>query len=214
MSVADSQWPAVGATGARFGSAARNRRTYIPKHAAAASAEIGADGARMGNDPVADGARGMAPAESVGMTMPVVSDDRTSDRAMGGAGVGGNDVGDVGMDQEAPSFVRPFVRSQGRTRAEVDLPLEALVSTSALMGAFGSSGSIAGLDEHRVVLGLCAQPRSIMEVAALAGVPLGVARVLVGDLAASGELTVHRTVDRIGPGAELLKRVLTGLNEL
>ncbi|MFZ2528793.1 MAG: DUF742 domain-containing protein [Rhodococcus sp. (in: high G+C Gram-positive bacteria)] len=133
---------------------------------------------------------------------------------MGGNGVGDNGVGDMGMDQEAPSFVRPFVRSQGRTRAEVDLPLEALVSASALMGVSGSSGSIAGLDEHRVVLGLCAQPRSIMEVAALAGIPLGVARVLVGDLAASGELTVHRTVDRIGPGAELLKRVLTGLNEL
>nr|WP_245687911.1 DUF742 domain-containing protein [Rhodococcus phenolicus] len=118
------------------------------------------------------------------------------------------------MDQEAPSFVRPFVRSQGRTRAEVDLPLEALVSTSALVASSEKTGSIPGLDEHRVVLGLCSQPRSIMEVAALAGIPLGVARVLVGDLAASGELTVHRTVDRVGPGAELLRRVLTGLNEL
>lgn len=199
MSVADNQWPAVGATGARFGTAGRRRRTYIPKHAAASVPEIGDEVPNVDDEPVADDPAEQHPVEAVGAMLPRASE---------------NFVGDKKMDQEEPSFVRPFVRSQGRTRAEVDLPLEALVSTSAMVATSEHTGSLPGLEEHRVVLGLCSQPRSIMEVAALAGIPLGVARVLVGDLAASGELTVHRTVDRIGPGADLLRRVLTGLNEL
>jgi hypothetical protein len=199
MSVADNQWPAVGATGARFGTAARRHRTYIPRHAAAALAEPGADVPVIDDDARASGTVEGHPVDAVGAMQPSMSEKF---------------VGDRKMDQEAPSFVRPFVRSQGRTRAEVELPLEALVSTSAVVASSENTGSIPALEEHRVVLGLCAQPRSIMEVAALAGIPLGVARVLVGDLAASGELTVHRTVDRIGPGAELLRRVLSGLNQL
>ncbi|MFD6882019.1 MULTISPECIES: DUF742 domain-containing protein [unclassified Rhodococcus (in: high G+C Gram-positive bacteria)] len=120
------------------------------------------------------------------------------------------DVGNEDMDQpETSSFVRPFVRIGGRTRAEVELPLEALVS--AVPSAQGIERGFA-LEEHRTVLALCVQPRSIMEVAALAGIPLGVARVLVGDLAATGELTVHRTVDQVGPGVDLLERVLVGLH--
>lgn len=198
MSVADNQWPAVGMTGARFGTAARRRR-YIPKHAATTASEMDDDVSYIDEDPVADAAAGRHPVDAVGAVQPRMSETF---------------VGDKNMDQEAPSFVRPFVRSQGRTRAEVDLPLEALVSTSAMVATSENTGVMPSLDEHRIVLGLCSQPRSIMEVAALAGIPLGVARVLVGDLAASGELTVHRTVDRVGPGAELLRRVLSGLNEL
>ncbi|MGN5239956.1 MULTISPECIES: DUF742 domain-containing protein [unclassified Rhodococcus (in: high G+C Gram-positive bacteria)] len=107
--------------------------------------------------------------------------------------------------------MRPFVRIGGRTRSDMDLPLEALVSTVP-----SSTSLMAGkfAEEHRVVVGLCAQPRSTMEVAALAGIPLGVARVLIGDLAGAGILTVHSTVDRVGPGSELLERVLTGLHSL
>lgn len=113
------------------------------------------------------------------------------------------------MDQpETSSFIRPFVRIGGRTRAEVELPLEALVC--AVPSTRGSERGYT-LEEHKTVLALCAQPRSIMEVAALAGIPLGVARVLVGDLVATGEITVHRTADRVGPDSDLLERVLVGL---
>jgi hypothetical protein len=137
-------------------------------------------------------------------------ESRTMDGTFDGAGFEG--TGGVGkLEEHTSSFVRPFVRSGGRTRADVDLPLEALVSTvpsamSMIAGRFA--------EEHRVVVGLCAQPRSTMEVAALAGIPLGVARVLIGDLAGAGDQTVHSTVDRVGPGSDLLERVLTGLHSL
>jgi hypothetical protein len=65
--------------------------------------------------------------------------------------------------------------------------------------------------EQRQVVDLCAQPRSIAEVAALVRVPLGVARVLVADLADSGAVTVHATV---AADVDLMRRVLIGLHRL
>ena len=195
MSVADGEWPVVGATGARFGSArSRQRRN-----------RTGAELAQRGRPAdVPDPGEVSGPVE-VGDGIPAARS------AVSGGNRGSEiDVGNEDMDQpETSSFVRPFVRIGGRTRAEVELPLEALVA--AVPSAQGSERGFA-LQEHRTVLDLCAQPRSIMEVAALAGIPLGVARVLVGDLAATGELTVHRTVDQVGPNVDLLKRVLVGLH--
>lgn len=188
MSVADNNWPLVGATGARFGSAGRRRKD----RPAPAPGATDRHEATPAVDPPATGAFATvaAPAST---PMPAVVTAVPREEEPSGA---------------QPSFVRPFVRSQGRTRAEVDLPLEVLVS--AVPDAVGA----AGLEEHRTILALCAEPRSIMEIAALAKLPLGVARVLVGDLAATGELTVHRTVDGVGPDAQLLSRVLGGLRRL
>ncbi len=120
--------------------------------------------------------------------------------------------GNRGHEPARDVVVRAPVRAERGTHpSEVELPLEVLVS--AVPSAMGSESGPA-MDEHRLVLALCAQPRSIMEIAALAQIPLGVARVLVGDLAATGEITVHRTADKVGPNVELLERVLTGLNHL
>jgi len=102
--------------------------------------------------------------------------------------------------------VRPYVLTRGRTRPSVDLPLEALLTVGP------AAGRAAGAAQALVQL--CRVPRSVAEVAALAGLPLGVARVLVGDLAASGALVVRRTAGADGPDLALLGRVLTGLRNL
>lgn len=216
MSVADSEWPVVGATGARFGSGRSRRRRRPADHAVpvrnhrepgpVVDEVTAAEMYRPAAQPV-DTAQPVDRAQSVDRALSV----GTAQAAGRNAGTG-TSVGIEDMNQpETSSFVRPFVRSGGRTRAEVELPLEVLVS--AVPSAMGSESGPA-MDEHRLVLALCAQPRSIMEIAALAQIPLGVARVLVGDLAATGEITVHRTADKVGPNVELLERVLTGLNHL
>ena len=57
--------------------------------------------------------------------------------------------------------------------------------------------------------------RSVSEVAALTGVPLGVARVLIDDLVGERRLLVHGcTSAEDGPGLELMERVLSGLRGL
>jgi Protein of unknown function (DUF742) len=116
-------------------------------------------------------------------------------------------------DQEAgASAVRPYTWTRGRTKSGFDLAIETLVSTS------GRGREQMGMlqVEHRAVAELCEQARSVAEVAALLSLPLGVARVLLGDMAGLGLVTVHQTASSAGnaPDLALMERVLSGLRRL
>ena len=121
----------------------------------------------------------------------------------------GTDVSDTG---EAAAAVRPYTWTRGRTKSGFDLAIETLVSTSARGRA--QMGSLAL--EHRAVAELCEQTKSVAEVAALLSLPLGVARVVVGDMAGLGVVTVHQTASSAGsaPDLALMERVLSGLRRL
>ncbi len=100
-----------------------------------------------------------------------------------------------------------FAVTGGRTRStERDLPIESIVTAA--------DRTSAELEpEYRTIVAMAARPVSLVEVGAALGVPVGVARVLVGDLAASGHLTVHApqpTADG-NPTPEILTRLLEGL---
>jgi hypothetical protein len=57
--------------------------------------------------------------------------------------------------------------------------------------------------------------RSVAEVAALMSMPLGVTRVIVGDMAERGLVTVQQPGNTEGkPDLALLERVLVGLRNL
>jgi hypothetical protein len=115
-------------------------------------------------------------------------------------------------EADSGSLVRPYARTGGRTRSDYDLALEALVSTSER----GRRGGGAVLPEHRSICGLCEDARSVAEVAAHLRVPLGVARVLIGDMAGMGLVMVHESgmVGGDRPSMEFLERVLSGLRRL
>jgi hypothetical protein len=114
------------------------------------------------------------------------------------------------MTQQRDGRVVPaYALTRGRTRsAGANLPLEAMVSITD----FGGERRPRLQVEWRTILDLCDQPTSVAEVAAHLSVPIGVARVLLGDLTSSGHLTVHlpRQGDD-GPDAEILARLLDGL---
>jgi hypothetical protein len=99
----------------------------------------------------------------------------------------------------------------GRTRAAgQDLPLEAVVTATGLSLVSGATLQM----ESRDIVEMCARPKSLAEIGAALRVPVGVARVLVGDLANGGYLEVHlpRTADGDGgPGHAILGRLLDGL---
>jgi hypothetical protein len=123
----------------------------------------------------------------------------------------------TGSDEwgEPESFapaVRPYTWTRGRTRPAYDLAIEALVSTSPQGRDVAALTSV----EHRAVAELCCAPRSVAEVAALLGLPLGVARVLLGDMADIGLVVVHRTATSSGevPEFGFMERVLSGLRRL
>ncbi|HEY2814998.1 MAG TPA: DUF742 domain-containing protein [Acidimicrobiales bacterium] len=108
-------------------------------------------------------------------------------------------------------LVRPYALTGGRTRAKVgDLPIEALI-----MAAVAPRDRGALRHEARRIVDLCDSPISVAEVSARIHVPLGAARVLVGDLVADGLVEVHRMENGNGrPDVRLLERVLDGLQAL
>lgn len=119
----------------------------------------------------------------------------------------------VAPDAEEPvgggsAIVRPYVFTRGRTRPAFELSVETLVSAVPHAARTGLTS------EHHAVLGLCGEPCSVAELAAHVGVPLGVARVLVGDLASAGAVAVHRGPGASGPDLALMERVLSGLRKL
>jgi hypothetical protein len=117
---------------------------------------------------------------------------------------------DWGTSKETYDLVRPYSWTRGRTTSCVDLAVETLVSATGR-----PLDPVAG-PEHRTILRLCATPHSVAELAALLPMPLGVARVLLGDLAAAGSVAVHRTVGSAdaAPDVALMQRVLAGLQRL
>jgi hypothetical protein len=109
--------------------------------------------------------------------------------------------------------VRSYVLTGGRTRSDVDLPIETLVKVTPQ----GVSAAPRLALERKKIVSLCDAPISIAEVSAHLSVPLGVARVLVGDMCEEGFLTNFKpqhamTGER--PDLKLLERVLDGLQAL
>jgi hypothetical protein len=113
---------------------------------------------------------------------------------------------------ETGSLVRPYTKTGGRTRSDYDLAIEALVSTSER----GKAPDAGVRPEHRSICGICLDTKSVAEVAAHLRLPLGVARVLIGDMAGMGLVLVHQSGMVVGdrPSIEFMERVLSGLRRL
>ena len=118
-----------------------------------------------------------------------------------------------GDGTEEPSLVRPYTLTAGRTDAGVELPLEA--SVGAVDPA--QPPRWPGNDVRGQILSLCAARPSVAEIAAHLSLPLGVARVLVGDLVVQGYVRVHATLGEAATAdeqRELIGRTLRGLRAL
>ena len=69
--------------------------------------------------------------------------------------------------------------------------------------------------ECQAILGFCRDWRSVAEISAVLRLPLGVARILIADMAVDGLVRVHQTNHADGrPNLNLLERVLSGLRQL
>ena len=109
------------------------------------------------------------------------------------------------------SLVRAYAWTGGRTRSHHHFEVETLVTAADPSGV-----PRAATQWDRSVLDLCREPRSVAEVAALIAVPLGVAKVLLGDMAERGMIVVHEAATDAddAPTQALMERVLIGLRQL
>jgi hypothetical protein len=130
----------------------------------------------------------------------------------------------TGAVEEEAGYVRPYTLTGGRTRpSTIDLPIEALVE------ALGRPPAGAAAETRRILELTSGQYLSVAEISAHARLPIGVVRVLVGDLSDQGLVRVHglnlAAADR-APGAatagpvrglttvSVLERVLDGIHTL
>lgn len=122
-------------------------------------------------------------------------------------------------DREEPTgaLVRPYAVTRGRTRPRLEIALEALVETT-VRGRSANVNRGGQGREHQYIAALCdGRLQSLAEIAARMQLPLGVARVLIADMAAEGLLAVYEPTSleqNEAVGTELLERVLSGLRKL
>src|SRR5437016_11074174 len=90
-------------------------------------------------------------------------------------------------DEPTGALVRPYAVTRGRTRPRLEIALEALVETTVRgRNTVGPNGPQHGR-EQQYIASLCdGRLQSLAEVAARMQLPLGVARVLIADMAAAG----------------------------
>lgn len=114
--------------------------------------------------------------------------------------------------RHSASRARPYALTGGRTRPQIDLPLEASVEAVANGAATGA------LDDVRaMIVGLCGVRQSVAEVSSHANMPIGVTRVLIADLVESGHLRVHATLtdhSTVTERRRLIERTRDGLRTL
>jgi hypothetical protein len=123
-----------------------------------------------------------------------------------------SNTGGAHSSGEPSRLVRAYAVTRGRTHPRYDdLELETLVSTTSQGEA---SAPLLGFEQRSIIL-LCRDVLSIAEISARIDRPLGVAKVLVGDMADELLVIVHRPATSGGrPDLALLERVLDGLRAM
>ncbi|MGW1893732.1 DUF742 domain-containing protein [Streptomyces sp. NPDC002004] len=120
-------------------------------------------------------------------------------------------------DNEAGPIVRPYAMTGGRTEPAttgVRFDLIALVTLDEHAPGPGDDTALG--PEHRTLIELCrSETQSVAELAAGADLPVGVVRVLLGDLLELGCVTVGRPVPPARlPDERILREVIDGLRAL
>jgi hypothetical protein len=119
---------------------------------------------------------------------------------------------DEWTDDPAVALVRPYAMVRGRTHSRHSV--FDLVTFVMSMVASVRDWQYAE-PEHETVLDLCRAPLSVSELVSRTGLPIGVLRVLLGDLLDMGAIRVSRPSRGDGrPSVGLIKEVLAGLRAL
>lgn len=107
--------------------------------------------------------------------------------------------------------IRSYTFTGGRTRSRHPLMVQTLVST----GDPGHDPPENLMPESQDIYLLCRETRSVAEVSAELKIPLGVAQVLLSDLAELGLVYIHPTITGSSPSEnQVLERALRGLERL
>src|ERR1700684_1940604 len=120
--------------------------------------------------------------------------------------------GERWMDREAGPVVRLYALTKGRTRPSGGASF-GLIDVVVATGERPSEHFRLG-PEHRRILGICRRPMPIVDLTSEIDLPLGVVRVLLGDLTGEGLIKIISAQQQPVPDQSLLRMVLNGLESL
>ena len=117
------------------------------------------------------------------------------------------------LDRDAGPVVRPYALTKGRTMpvagTEVGLLDVVMACADPRLTAYVWLNR-----EHKRILNHCAQPITVVDLASDTGLPVGVVRVLLGDLRQHGAVRVVATARGPVTSDRLLRDVLNALQSL
>lgn len=119
----------------------------------------------------------------------------TAEDAAGQTGISGN--GAHWFDDDAGPVVRPYAMTRGRTTSAGQHRLDLIAVVVAQTHADDPEADQTLAPEHVDIVELCrSAPQSVAELASELDLPIGVVRVLIGDLVADELVHVTRPVPR------------------
>jgi hypothetical protein len=119
------------------------------------------------------------------------------------------------LDRDAGPVVRPYAMTRGRTRPDgAGFELIAVVAATGVP----AGDRLRYSPDHARVLRRCASPVPVVDLASDLGLPIGVVRVLLGDLRDEGLVAVVAEAQPAAAGRRpsngVLREVLNGLRAL
>jgi hypothetical protein len=120
------------------------------------------------------------------------------------------------FDDEAGPVVRPYAMTRGRTTSTGQHRLDVIAVVVTEVQADDPEGDHTLSPEHVDIVDLCREaPQSVAELSAELDLPIGVVRVLIGDLVDAEFVHVNRPVPPAElPDESILRDVINGLRAL
>ncbi|CDR15423.1 DUF742 domain-containing protein [Streptomyces iranensis] len=120
------------------------------------------------------------------------------------------------FDDAAGPVVRPYAMTRGRTRSAAEEKLDLIAVVVADSAAHRTVADQTLSPEHIDIVELSRDsPQSVAELAAELDLPIGVIRVLIGDLLHAALVRVSRPVPPAElPDERILREVINGLRAL
>lgn len=120
------------------------------------------------------------------------------------------------FDDEAGPVVRPYAMTRGRTTSAAQHRLDLIAVVVAEPHADDAEDDPSLSPEHVDIVSLCREtPQTVAELGAGLDLPVGVVRVLVGDLVDAEFVHVNRPVPPAElPDESILRDVINGLRAL
>lgn len=114
-------------------------------------------------------------------------------------------------DYTPEADVRAYAITRGRSNPAVQLDYETIL-TPTEAGVAAAAGQ--RFERLAIVRALQREPMSVAELSVHLALPLGVVRVVAGDMVAEELLAAHRPLGNVADDVDLIRRLIEGIRAL